>query len=830
MPDRSSSRDVTLRVSLLLCLTATLAGQEVYRDEAHGFTFEIPSADWVQQVMPPAADGAFIVQTGPPSMSGAVVGQVSAKFPADAGDAEALREYVLGTLEGSDRYGEPELLDATLDGEPAPGLVVDVAVDGFGTLSIRQHYVIAHGSRFVVETRWPTGEGDAWDEPLERWLASVDFLEPDDATLAARDLATVAASLDDHVPWAADWADAARRARADDKLVLARIHQYGGFDLPDDGALPLALDDDVRALVTERFVPVRWRPGQDAPFVAPETYGLGERAFGATFLVLTPDGEVVHEGQELLDAVLRTADAKTRDAPRDGDLDALFARGLLDEVEARITDPTSAAEHLLLAGVDRRRLDAEAALAHLLDARAAPDADAHLEQLDLEQAAVCAGLGRVDEAARRFAGAALAHPARADAALFGLASCLSAAGDARGAEAAWRRLVDEHADSRYGAAAARILTHPAFEFIGPLDVAWPTPDVVALVAPHDRAPLPIDDAARAARDAVAVLLSTQRERGDWLTSAQVNGNPDEPSDLADATTALAALALLDVPGDAPRRAAERALEHLADALVERLADDGEAPYMDYAVWSRASHTMLLAEALARGVGDEASHRATAAAAIDDLVARQQPTGGWTYFLSGDADGEPLGQSISFVTAYVVLALERIAAEGVEIPAEMHARAVAALDGMQGSGPLYAYMLLDDGSHSPPPGEVGASARAPLCTLAHRAVGRASSDDLRDALDVYAAHAPTLTAEAGKRIMHAGPGGLGAHYVLFDHWTSALAVAQLPQGERGRWRDVVLGELLSVRRDDGSFVDLPLMGPCTGSALALLAMRTLDVEP
>ena len=122
--------------------------------------------------------------------------------------------------------------------------------------------------------------------------------------------------------------------------------------------------------------------------------------------------------------------------------------------------------------------------------------------------------------------------------------------------------------------------------------------------------------------------------------------------------------------------------------------------------------------------------------------------------------------------------------------------------------------------------VGASGRAPVCTLALVRGGRLEPDALVPALDLFHEHRASLAAEAGKSMMHCGPGGLGSHYPYFDYAWAAEAIAELPAEQQGRYRVGVLEVALSGRAEDGSFLDNPLIGRAVGTGFALGLFRSL----
>jgi hypothetical protein len=128
----------------------------------------------------------------------------------------------------------------------------------------------------------------------------------------------------------------------------------------------------------------------------------------------------------------------------------------------------------------------------------------------------------------------------------------------------------------------------------------------------------------------------------------------------------------------------------------------------------------------------------------------------------------------------------------------------------------------------PTGRKGAAGRGPVCELALLKGGRSSAQRLEKALDSFVSDRADLERQLGKALMHAGPEAQGCHYLLFDYAFAAAALRELPEGnEREPARRVIAEFVLRARRDDGSFEDTPIMGPASGTGLALWALGALS---
>ncbi|MCA8920584.1 MAG: hypothetical protein KDD82_02175, partial [Planctomycetes bacterium] len=170
-------------------------------------------------------------------------------------------------------------------------------------------------------------------------------------------LATAQAErLEASVGLAPSWEAAVERARREDRLVLAYVQHYPGFGVPDLLRGVVLADEDVCALIEERFVLVRVSRDVPTPLHDRPRYGLSSTTFGRALLVLTPEAQVLAETERLHPV----------------HVDA-FLRGVLAEHGSHASAPEG--EPLARARVLARRGDLEASLALLEPLAGAP---AHL--------------------------------------------------------------------------------------------------------------------------------------------------------------------------------------------------------------------------------------------------------------------------------------------------------------------------------------------------------------------------------------------------------------------------------------------------------------------
>lgn len=677
------------------------------------------------------------------------------------------------------------------------------------------------------------------------------------------DLQALAARCGEELRWAKDWPEAAQRAEVERKPVLAIAWFYPGFQLTDGVRTVFAMDPDVIELVNERFVPLRLELGMDVPFAAQESYGISGTAFGSALLVVAPDGRVLADCPFLLPTLaydfLVSALAKhpeypgalvPEDLPPEERVLRLAARGefaealeLLDPRDGGLPHARSASALLCRARIHRltrkpgrwaRLMGAswEQDALRTLKAAYSCEPGLLLSALELEEIELHIQSGRMAEARAACEHLVQEHPtsAEARAAAYLLGSLDFHVGKPAEAEARWRALAREHPESRWAWLAAATLLTPRAELELGLRLAGPEEDLRESLRESPWTPLPSSLAEAAAHAGLIRLLETQREGGTWPDPSELEGDPELPNAVSAAIDALAARALLAHRERSDcRRAAERAHRALLAARASAEPATGPA-YMVYEVWSLSVWLELLADLREARLIDEEELRTLGAELARELLGLQRSNGGWSYFqsVSLDEDAPKLEQSISFVTASVVLALIRAHGAGIEVDEEALQRALDCLEAMRGENGTFAYMLWPGQGGGTGEAQVaGAAGRSPVCELALLRGGRSDLARLRGALELFFRHASTLAKERGKALMHAGAEGQGCHYVLYDYATAAQAIAELPEEERLPCRERLLELVLETRRLGGSFLDAPILGTTSSTALALLAVRALD---
>jgi hypothetical protein len=598
------------------------------------------------------------------------------------------------------------------------------------------------------------------------------------------------------IVWARDWNEAAERSRAERKPILVHAFFQGPIawseeSAGDDFSLP-----EVVALVNERYVPLKLGPGVTVPFADPKLYGMGSYTFGSALLVVDPDGRVLRDrygpAWEVLVEGL-SADPELDGPPVAQSSDPLdHARALLRhgdlDLALDVATPiqTAAAQHLV-ARMHALRRNGEKALAALAEAKRLPGCEAIASDLHYDEV------------------------------LFQLK-----AGHPRESRALALDFVKTRPDDPRRAGLEKYMKDLDALPLPPESLRWSRPSVVESLRPISSAPLPPAAAARAAADGADWLVRTQQAQGHWDGPTQYGADLDPALDpLAVATAALAMRALttqLRRPGaEAAIERSSRWLEHVAG---QRRATPFQKGPLDYTAWAWAALVGSLARASEGDPRRRERLAPTLATAIDELVKCRDADGGWSYLTTEGLLAAPKQcASMSFTTAFALHALLDARDAALEVPECALEGAIARLEQLRGEDGAFGYLAAGD------PLRDGAALRGPQCAHALLRAGEREGD-LDGALERFRLFLPRLSHERGHTLMHCGPQGEGSHWILFDLWTAAAAARELPADERPPWRSLLLPEILATRRIDGSFCDMPLLGPACGTAQALLALDAL----
>ena len=669
--------------------------------------------------------------------------------------------------------------------------------------------------------------------------------EVDPATIRA-----LMARCGQDVGWVEDWDDAASRARETGRPVLVLFRTLASFDLPDAAMTGPFMDEDIVALVNERFVPLRFHKGMQAPFKSQESYGLGPFAFGTSLLVATPEGEIVGDTFTMEESTVfeflareareHGAEDRADGEPAEGVTIAARARrqlrrGELAQADESLSQAKTAEELRLLAKLRMLQRRGDDALEALSSARAAgaPPADTAIAE-----AQACLRLGRLEACEAALARVPAGHP-DVPKALYNRATLHLVRSELDEARRAVRKLVREHPDTREASLAAVYLSlGPLLEQATGRYPSWPAPAVLASLEASPFEPAEPEVAVQTAR---AFLLETQRDNGSWVTAAEVMsgstaafvdsetlGN-EYRNPLTVANSALGARALLTQPDDAARRALERAFSFLADAHRVNLDEGDPFGVMDYTVWSKPTLLLTVSDGLRLGAIERETWLPVLEQLVAQLASKQKSGGGWSYYQGDDLENlDPnFDISFSFVTAYVLHGLWAAREAGVDVPGQMTDAALGCLERMRNDDGSFEYSLYHaNESARGAPLPAGAAGREPLCALALHTWGRTDAGEVIEALEAFLRHRASYAKEKGKSVMHGGTEGQGSHYLMFDYAWAAAAAMALGEADREPFVRALREQVLDARLANGGYLDNPLLGDRFGAAMGLWSLQQL----
>jgi hypothetical protein len=870
-------RHALLRLALLACLPLSLAWSagrvaaahqespaEEFRSAAAGFAISKPAADWTLETKP-GDFGISSLGMSPKSVGAAVKFsvEISPAGKLDPSVAETQRDSLLEQVESIETIREAKPLQLEVAQRTVPGLQLDQESAGV-VYHLRQAYLVENGLLYKFQFYAPKSDYKSYADAFAEALSSFELIPFDEGTKREMNLVFLAAKCGSEVEQFDDWNAASKKASDESKNIVVIVQAVSGFDMDNRIARGPLMDPDVVGLLQTRFVVLQWRKGMGAPFEDQDVFGMSASTFGSGMLVVEPDGNVVKQlfvlrGTAVYDVLLSALQEGGSDpGPRpklaqEDRIEFLLKSGQLTAAENELAKARagggSARGAMLLAELHRLRrdgpkaLDAVANALRRIDKRPTPDRDLRAE-CQLLHAKLLTGTNDA-ETAEAIVDAMLQNDGVRDSpsiraeALFLKGALRLQAKERASAEDAWGTMIEEHPESRWSWLAASGIGSSLWELDLTPSLGWPSPD--------DRRLIELPRPASAKRGKATIqsmiqegaeyLLDTQKADGSWASASSYGTEDVIGHDFDLAATAIGGRALLRMPKNTKARvAAFRAMNWMLKRreYVEEL-ESRPIVFMDYAVWSKSYGVFFLADCLDAELGDESEVRGLLSKYLDDLVERQQPNGGWSYYLSGTAGGAPAPQSISFTTATVVLAIERALESGFELPESVLSRGLDCLEAMRSPHGTFGYFLngrdVETGERASD-GIEASAARGPVCSLALIRGQRESGKDLTKRLELYVEQIATFGDQRRKALMHAGEHTQGSHYLMFDYSTAAEAL--LDKGSKGvpkkllrKARQTILEQLRACQNQNGSFVDNPLIGADTGTGLALLGLFDLS---
>lgn len=336
---------------------------------------------------------------------------------------------------------------------------------------------------------------------------------------------------------------------------------------------------------------------------------------------------------------------------------------------------------------------------------------------------------------------------------------------------------------------------------------------------------------------VRFLCEKQNIDGSWGAARRTKGLniyapvPGAHHAFRAATTSLCLSALIEVADTKPEVSSviEAAEVWLLEHLKNLRRASGDAIYN---VWGHGYAIQALVRMHARHEGKQERQQE-----IEELIRMQfemlqryeSVDGGWGYYDFRHQANQPTSSSISFVNGAILVALAEARGIGLEPPARMVHRAIAATIRQQ--KPDFSYLYGEYLQYQPmreinrPGGSLG---RTQCCNCALRLWG---SDTITDNvvkvwLDRLSARNGWLDIGRKRPVPHESWMQVAGYFYFFGHYYAGRCLEQLPETERAPYQAMLAALLLDRQEKNGSWWDYPLYDyhQAYGTAFALMTLR------
>ncbi|MFH1919153.1 MAG: prenyltransferase/squalene oxidase repeat-containing protein [Planctomycetota bacterium] len=335
---------------------------------------------------------------------------------------------------------------------------------------------------------------------------------------------------------------------------------------------------------------------------------------------------------------------------------------------------------------------------------------------------------------------------------------------------------------------------------------------------------------------VEFLLARQNKDGSWGSARNTKGLniyapvPGAHHAFRSAVTSLCISALIEI-GPESNEVSE-AIDRGEAWLFEHLPEVRRAtPDAIYNTWAHAYSLQALARMFHRHADDPKlgkKIKRLAETQLDLLERYECVDGGWCYYDFNAHTKQPSGDSVSFVSATVLVALYAAKEMGVEAPQRLIDRATASIRRQR--KPDFSYTYSESLKYRPmyginrPGGSLG---RSQSCNLAMRLWGDCEVTDgvLNTWLDRLFARNLWLDIGRKRPIPHESWMQVAGYFYYHGHYYAALSIDQLEPADRAGHQDQLAHLLLRLQEKDGSWWDYPLYDyhQQYGTAFALMSL-------
>jgi hypothetical protein len=347
---------------------------------------------------------------------------------------------------------------------------------------------------------------------------------------------------------------------------------------------------------------------------------------------------------------------------------------------------------------------------------------------------------------------------------------------------------------------------------------------------------------------IQFLVTSQNKDGSWGTARRTKELnifapvPGAHHAFRSGTTALCVEALIETQAAAGTNRAgherlEAALQRGEDWLLENLPKLRRANSIAiYNVWGHGYGIEALTDMWHR-TKDPARKRKileVIEGQVDLLRRYESVDGGWSYYDFRIGAKQPATDPASFTTGTILLALRDAMDIGVEVPTNLIARAVRAINRQRKNDNTYVY---DEPLKMRPqtlinraPGSLG---RSQVCNLALRQFGDMTITDavLTNWLGKLIVRNEWLGFGRKRPVPHESWFQVAGYFYYYGHYYAARCTDQLPTAVARPYRNWLAAILVPLQEKDGSWWDFPLYDyhQPYGTAFALMTLSRCREE-
>ncbi|MFN0008811.1 MAG: prenyltransferase/squalene oxidase repeat-containing protein [Planctomycetota bacterium] len=327
-----------------------------------------------------------------------------------------------------------------------------------------------------------------------------------------------------------------------------------------------------------------------------------------------------------------------------------------------------------------------------------------------------------------------------------------------------------------------------------------------------------DEARTSISKAVGFLLARQNPDGSWGTSTveslfEINYSNASFYAWKMAGGALCTMALMAAEETPARRdALERSMNWLVENPIPKRGNDWDIDNTWTSLYGFNAMVMAAKDPRFQNETWSKKIKERGIGFYQYLAAVQEPAGGWGYY-EGPAISRRPTWSTSFSTACVIPSLLDAKGLGWPIDQKVIDRAVRYVQMCALPSGAYTY------DHDPVPrltgGEgineiKGSLGRIQICGWARRRAAdpKVTDDRIRWGLEQFFKHHRFLDVARLMPVPHESWYANAGYFYYFGHYHAALAINQLPEGEREAWHAQLRRELVKTQWEDGASQDFP----------------------